>query len=55
MKIDIGRMDAESIVDLIAEVEIMLEQLRLIFDSDAIDEAKEQKILRLNSLLSGNI
>ena len=33
----------------IADVEIMLSQLRIIFNTDAIDKAKEHKLKRLNA------
>lgn len=44
----------EEICDEIADVEIMMGQLRLIFDSSLIDKRKKYKINRLLRLLDGN-
>lgn len=47
-KVQIGETDIDNVVEEIADVEIMLEQLRLIFNSDRdIDRVKVYKIERL--------
>lgn len=47
-KLHRGKKDLESLADEIADVTIMLEQLRLIFDlNDAVCEHMDMKILRL--------
>jgi len=46
-----GTGNMASICEEIADVEIMLEQLRLIFGDDVIDSAKENKLGRLSDRL----
>ena len=47
-KVLIGEMDLLNVIEEIADVEIMLEQLRLIFNSNIdIERVKERKIERL--------
>ncbi len=42
-----GRASHEDVISELADVEIMLEQARLIFDADSIDEVKQGKLKRL--------
>lgn len=47
-KVQIGEMDLDNVIEEIADVEIMIDQMRLIFNSDReIDRVKAQKIERL--------
>ena len=51
-KLHRGRIDMEALADEIADVTIMLEQLRLIFDlNDAVCHHMDIKVLRLQSRL----
>ena len=53
-KVQRGKMNIEHIVEEIADVEIMIEQLRMIFNSDRdIEKVKAQKIERLECRISG--
>ena len=48
-----GRCDTDHIAEEIADVEIMLEQLKIIYDAhEAVDAAMELKIKRLRQLLN---
>lgn len=42
-----GRASHEDVISELADVEIMCEQARLIFDADSIDECREGKLQRL--------
>ena len=42
-----GRASHEDVISELADVEIMCEQARLIFDADSIDEVKQGKLKRL--------
>ena len=47
-----GNMNIENVVEEIADVEIMIEQLRIMFNADRdIDKVKAQKIDRLKCLM----
>ena len=48
-----GKLDLLNAVEETADVEIMMEQLRIMFGSDAIDDAKQFKIERLAAMLAG--
>ena len=43
--------NVNNVLEELADVEIMCEQMRLIFDSVCIDQIKKQKLERLESLL----
>lgn len=43
---------ADHVVEELADVEIMLEQMRMIFDADRIDQVKLQKVLRLRNRIA---
>jgi hypothetical protein len=44
----------DHLVEELADVEIMLEQMRLLFGPDQIDRVKLQKVLRLKDRLQKN-
>jgi NTP pyrophosphatase (non-canonical NTP hydrolase) len=46
-----NRSSKEQVVDEIADVEIMMGQLRYIFGNDEVDLAKQRKLARLNHRL----
>ena len=48
-----GKLDLLNAVEETADVEIMMEQLRLMFGDEPIDNAKEFKIERLAAMLAG--
>ena len=50
-----GRNEIESVYEEIADVEIMLGQLRCIFGDDKIDKIKSDKINRLAGILDGTV
>ena len=51
-KVLIGEMDLLNIIEEIADVEIMIDQLRMIFNSDRdIEKVKAMKIERLERLM----
>ena len=53
-KIKRGKMDLDSLADEIADVTIMLEQLRMIYGlNDAVCDHMDAKILRLQSRVGG--
>ena len=53
-KVLIGEMDLLNIVEELADVEIMLEQLNLMFNSRAaIERVKEKKLNKLERKISG--
>ena len=43
--------DVDNVLEELADVEIMCEQMRLIFDSTHIDQIKKQKLERLEGLI----
>lgn len=45
-------IEDDNVCEEIADVEIMIEQLRLIFDSDKIDEYKKYKLERLEKMVN---
>jgi NTP pyrophosphatase (non-canonical NTP hydrolase) len=53
-KISRGKLDLEALADEIADVTIMLEQLRLMYDIDAeVNSHIDYKVLRLVARLAG--
>jgi hypothetical protein len=44
-----------AVLEEIADVEIMCEQMRIIFGSDTIDIVKKKKLERLQRLLTGEL
>jgi len=46
-----GRADAADVIDEIADVHVMLDQLALIFGPDAVDERIDKKLDRLDERL----
>lgn len=46
-----GRSDESDLADEIADVEIMVEQMRVNLDEDVIEKAKQSKLKRLRSRL----
>ena len=46
-----GRVQEDAVMEEIADVEIMIEQARLLFPSTKIDEIKNKKIARLEKIL----
>ena len=48
------RGKSHNVEEEIADVEIMLEQMRLIFDSKKVDEIKQEKIVRLDKRVKGD-
>lgn len=43
--------DYDHVIEELADVEIMLEQMRYVFESDKIDQVKTSKVLRLRDRL----
>ena len=51
-----GKLDMKNLVEEIADVQIMLEQLKIIYDAhEAVDAAMELKIKRLRELLNMDV
>lgn len=48
---EVNGSDADSICNEIADVEIMMKQLRMIFGDERIDEIKERKLQRMKQRL----
>lgn len=50
-----GRDKDSNVIDEIADVQIMLDQMKLIFDQQAIESRIEYKLDRLKGILLGNV
>lgn len=50
-----GRDNTDEIIDELADMEIMLGQMRLLFDGEKINERKAYKLARLNGIIDGSV
>lgn len=50
-----NRSDKEAVAEEIADVEILMGQLRYLIGDDIVDSAKNKKLKRLAEILAGNI
>jgi len=50
-----GRGNDQEVIDEIADVQIMLNQLKLMFMREAVEQRKIEKLLRLEGILGGDI
>ncbi len=48
-----GRLAARDVIDELADVEIMIEQARVMFGDSSVNDAKREKLRRLEKRLQG--